>query len=530
MQHSCEQSAERTARIAYSERSYGVQACLAEGTLLGPRADRRGLLRPWAMAGCLALARVLSCHTCLLTRRPPRSPCTASLSSTTSSGTAFRRACSGIRAPMAPETSSYVASATSSRCRALPQRAAAATEVSTSPRGLAIDTAPVRVAGHRIRRTYDHERDFEAVKDLCKNVYGGKDYLPALLEETFGTDADSPTHDAADNIVYLVVTCPEGETLDAIIGIERQGLAALWLFALRVREEARGQGLGKLMMVQCDDIADDLAASGALSTAAEDRAVGVLSATIEPNTAMMRIFLDWQGYRVMARNHVWPRWDVTAAQDQANGGDRLAWRESGPTLDFTGQREAVTAAASSVEASHEWARVTDGGALVTALEELQGRAGSLRCWIPAEYVIYGVGSDRVAGFVRGDEVCGAWLLRDRSTGRVEATAVLRRSFEMKGRVIVGVVARSEAGVASALLLADRIAPRFCAVVDVGTTQGWLAGKAGPMREPEPWPEATSTGGADVEESSRPKGLELLEQIGGSDFYVVVERRCAARGA
>eukprot|EP00798_Chlamydomonas_sp_ICE-L_P006267 gene6267-2895_t len=84
--------------------------------------------------------------------------------------------------------------------------------------------------------------DKSQVLEICAKVYDGSDYMPRMLDSY-----------AADPHVLLLVaeTLDEGgkPMLGGIIGADRRGEVA-FVFGLRVREETRGQGVGKLLMSQ----------------------------------------------------------------------------------------------------------------------------------------------------------------------------------------------------------------------------------------------------------------------------------------
>ncbi|KXZ49096.1 hypothetical protein GPECTOR_23g28 [Gonium pectorale] len=106
-----------------------------------------------------------------------------------------------------------------------------------------------------IIRTFNYKADFEDLKDICANVYGGTDYMPRIMHRV--------AHDPGHLVLAAAVSehCQHADQdrgleqlgqdqagpIDAIICGERRG-GALFLYGLRVRESTRGLGLGHLLM------------------------------------------------------------------------------------------------------------------------------------------------------------------------------------------------------------------------------------------------------------------------------------------
>ena len=63
----------------------------------------------------------------------------------------------------------------------------------TPPREDTIQEVPAEV---RIRR-YEHDKDLEDVMEICKDIYGGTDYMPRMVE----------TYSNQDSTLILVAEC-----------------------------------------------------------------------------------------------------------------------------------------------------------------------------------------------------------------------------------------------------------------------------------------------------------------------------------
>lgn len=124
-------------------------------------------------------------------------------------------------------------------------------------------------------RPYVHSKDFEQVKHICRNVYGGTDYLPseaADLEKdptcSFLALTKKPHSDSPDETVLAVANLRE---LDPQTG---------WLEAVRTNEEFRGQGWATHLIKNMLE-----------TTASKEKGYKrVLSMTIEINLVMQRVF------------------------------------------------------------------------------------------------------------------------------------------------------------------------------------------------------------------------------------------------
>ncbi|GLC41717.1 hypothetical protein PLESTM_001232200 [Pleodorina starrii] len=138
---------------------------------------------------------------------------------------------------------------------------------------------PCAARSHRIR-VFDYERDLQDLKNICANVYGGTDYMPRIIhriaadpgilvlaaesisasqeqqpqqqqqpqqpqqpqphhQEQCGEGPGRPAGEAAGS--------PPASCIDGIVCGERRG-GAVWLYGLRVREGARGRGLGHVLL------------------------------------------------------------------------------------------------------------------------------------------------------------------------------------------------------------------------------------------------------------------------------------------
>ena len=74
---------------------------------------------------------------------------------------------------------------------------------------------------------YDTERDRDQLLDICKDVWGGTDYLPTILDE-FTTDSRCYSFVIREEIPNQVC----GDTINLTIG---QTISSFWSFTTRNR-------------------------------------------------------------------------------------------------------------------------------------------------------------------------------------------------------------------------------------------------------------------------------------------------------
>lgn len=126
-------------------------------------------------------------------------------------------------------------------------------------------------------REYQPDRDREAVLDICRDVYGGRDYIPRVID-SYGSDTD-----------VLVETPSTSGTPRALLCGARDGsLYHIW--GARTHPNARGQGIMRRMI--------QYVGSKANAT--------LISTTIRSNTSMLRLF-ESEGYEEHENEiHLWP--------------------------------------------------------------------------------------------------------------------------------------------------------------------------------------------------------------------------------
>eukprot|EP00187_Rhodella_violacea_P001592 CAMPEP_0174905508 /NCGR_PEP_ID=MMETSP0167-20121228/53223_1 /TAXON_ID=38298 /ORGANISM="Rhodella maculata, Strain CCMP736" /LENGTH=393 /DNA_ID=CAMNT_0016148463 /DNA_START=33 /DNA_END=1211 /DNA_ORIENTATION=- len=116
-------------------------------------------------------------------------------------------------------------------------------------------------------RTFDLDRDLPALVDICKDVYGGKDYLPNT----------APSLVKDPKCRFLAVVNQENRPV-AVANARRILPGIAWLEAVRTCPTQRGKGLARQLTQTLIDISS------------EEHNCEVYTCTIESNTPMRKVF------------------------------------------------------------------------------------------------------------------------------------------------------------------------------------------------------------------------------------------------
>jgi GNAT superfamily N-acetyltransferase len=353
-------------------------------------------------------------------------------------------------------------------------------------------------------RPFDARRnDAQAILHMCRDVYGGTDYMPRVIGYLGELSAREDQEDQQRTIVLVAEeeqdAAESADTDSAQVGVvvaQLRGEGHAFLFGLRVDSRVRGRGVGRVLMRAAVDAA---AASGAQH---------LVGATIPSNAASIALFLG-TGHREHARVDVWPPFPLLAAYEREVGfspppGQRpLGEEEQGaryrggdasscsstPTvrlIDHLGPEVRgvlVEAAAGAAEAAAEPRRCSCVDELERALAEVRRQAQAdddapspPPQWVPAMYEVMPARGPWARERAKEG---GAWLLPSTTatTTTEEAVVVAGHSMEAR-RFVVGVVAVDGDAAARALLFAERLAPggHFLAFVDVAGAGGSGGGR------------------------------------------------------
>lgn len=275
---------------------------------------------------------------------------------------------------------------------------------------------------------YDADTHHAGIEEICKNVYGGTDYLPALIQK-WKEEGD-----------HLLVACgrlpapaspPSADSTVLAVGGARGHGDTFWIYGLRTHEAARGRGLATQILKVLQRRLHDPA-----------RPAQLLSATIAINTPMRRVFRRL-GWAETHRLFVFPPWERTRALDAANGGSRTD-ASTATLASFYPPAAALATDLPTPEAvgSYSWSVAENVEAVVSAMERILGlEAGTgtdRELFFPFEYKVYPVRSAQGAAMAAEGRV---QVLREGPEGRPVALYAHAVSEEMQGRMCVGVVAR-----------------------------------------------------------------------------------------
>ena len=132
---------------------------------------------------------------------------------------------------------------------------------------------------HVIFRPYDPTTDYEDLIEICKDVYGGTDYLPSMAME-YAKDPKSQF------MVLSKVEDSGGQTIVAVANlkliISSKSKSIRWIEAVRTCPKHRGQGLAQHLLSKMMELSQN--------STAEHTNSEIWSSTIESNLAMRTIF------------------------------------------------------------------------------------------------------------------------------------------------------------------------------------------------------------------------------------------------
>jgi ribosomal protein S18 acetylase RimI-like enzyme len=364
--------------------------------------------------------------------------------------------------------------------------------------------------------------DADAVKELCRDVYGGTDYMPRVIEHLGELAARSSSrsrtregvvgqeeNEEQDEHTIVLVAEEEAEEQDQpppppppqqqqqqpppavmVLGVvvaQLRGEGHAFLFGLRVHPRARGRGVGKQLM------------AGACQAAIEAGVRHLVGATIPSNHASVALFAR-TGHREVARVDVWPPFPLLSDYErhvgfspppgkwpgeEGEGEDRSTTSYAGGAgtkphvrlLDHLAggevrrlllqeQQELAAANLPPPRRCECVEELTRALAAVRRRQRQQQRrprkdgalASDASQWVPAMYEAMPARGPWARQRVREG---GAWLLfgGGGEGGRdVEAVVVAGPSLEAR-RFVAGVVAVDGSAAARALLLAEQLTPR-----------------------------------------------------------------------
>ena len=135
-------------------------------------------------------------------------------------------------------------------------------------------------------RKYRRDGDKEAVVEICRDVYDGRDYIPRVID-SYGSDTD-----------VLVETPSPADAPRALLCGARDGsLYHIW--GARTHPRARGRGIMRRMMRHVEERAGTT----------------LISTTIRSNTSMLRLF-EGEGYTEYENEiKLWPDSSVMEEED-----------------------------------------------------------------------------------------------------------------------------------------------------------------------------------------------------------------------
>lgn len=135
---------------------------------------------------------------------------------------------------------------------------------------------------YHLRPYESTDSDRKHLLEICKNVYGGDDYLPQI--------ADSYVADESCSFLALVVLAPDEEKLVAVANYKRLSQNSAWIEAVRTHEDFRRQGLASTMIQAMIDLT--LTEDGERN---DGTTTSIITCTIDSNKGMRRV-LEKKGF------------------------------------------------------------------------------------------------------------------------------------------------------------------------------------------------------------------------------------------
>lgn len=209
-------------------------------------------------------------------------------------------------------------------------------------------------------RPYDESLDREQVIEMCKNVDGGRDYLPGVLTPFH----EDPSCRARAALVGndVVAFCNA-----RVLTKEYDLQDVVFLEGVRVAETERRRGFGRYIVSQTvETVSRDMMACTDEHDAL-DRQVRFLSVTIDENVAMQGVF-EQIGWALFARACIWPSSDVVDALCKPSVGTKVQLLEALQISDLVPEH--------AKQAVPYWVQTTCPEEILRTMQELRQRGAS----------------------------------------------------------------------------------------------------------------------------------------------------------
>ena len=239
-------------------------------------------------------------------------------------------------------------------------------------------------------RPYDPSRDQATLEDICKNVYGGTDYLPKMAIKYVNDDScsflalatkpgDNPQQQSQGDE-------EDDDTIVAVANYKRlPAQNAAWIEAVRTHPDYRNQGCSSKLLKSIVELAkeEDSKKSSSNSQSSTD----ILTCTIKSNKGMQRVFEKLGFIQTNKLSMTFgalrqlPGWHAKH--------DSIAQANAKPLLDALNLRHLLSKDVMSIPAS-SWSTITTEEQLLEQLDVMQ-RDGGTCGFLPGlhEYIVPG---------------------------------------------------------------------------------------------------------------------------------------------
>lgn len=244
---------------------------------------------------------------------------------------------------------------------------------------------------------YCHAAHHAQIRHICKDVYGGTDYLPAEILD----------YSQDDRKVVRVLETAERRDVLGVVCVERQ-LDAAFLMGLRVHPQHFGQGIGARLTAAAEAAARELPGVKTLQTA-----------TIQSNPSM-RAILAKRGWQLQQVLDSWPQNEQTVHEAQQAGATSV--------LSFVEGAAAAVSTPTATALVDRWKVCTSLPDLRQCISRLQQgvqpsvtpASQAARLFFPFKYAPLAVDSTEVAAALKAGHVL---LLNSSNSGDSGAAGV-----------------------------------------------------------------------------------------------------------
>ncbi|KAL4536065.1 hypothetical protein Ndes2437B_g05501 [Nannochloris sp. 'desiccata'] len=275
---------------------------------------------------------------------------------------------------------------------------------------------PTQMSSIKIRQ-YSPSTDRSEVIEICKDVYGGFDALPKVID-TYHTQPDT----------YIYVCEAEG-TLQSLICCQLRG-QVFYIWGARTRDVYRGKGMAKLLLRHLEVQTACLYSLDSTSIA------GFLSTTIQENAPMRRIF-NLNGYVEHCLIDIVSLTSENIKNLKESDSSSLVNADS-MTLQYCTCVIELQIALKSLRHHRQAANLDSTSSSHDSTDAIPLEPN----WLPGEYVPWPVECDQVKSFIKEKKIFIVSFPNENASTPTTAQAVIFLGIGDHGSPFAGIVAAS----------------------------------------------------------------------------------------